>query len=150
MAIDKSGHWWVGSETDDICEYLVAFRAEGYEVHEVRMCRCGCGSAEFRLETDRQEGCARRTCAACRTPHLVCDSAEYWEEAEPESWTCTSCGSSTCNLAVGFSLYDSEAGELPDVRWISVGCRCSACGTLGCVADWKVGYGPSNASIGHA
>jgi hypothetical protein len=150
MAIDKSGQWWVGSESDDIREYLVAYRCEGYDVHEVRLCRCGCGSAEFRLEADRLEGCAQRTCTDCGTPHLVCDSAEYWEEAEPESWTCTQCGSPTCNLGVGFSLYEPEGGDPPDVRWISVGCRCSACGTLGCVVDWKVGYGPSNALIGQA
>jgi hypothetical protein len=138
MAIDRSGPWWVGSEARDIEEYLKAYKAEGYEVHETRMCRCPCGSIEFHLDADRTEGCAQRTCAACGTKHFICDSAEYWDDAEPESWECTECGRKTCNI------YEAEPEPgLPDVRWISVGNRCTNCGTLGSFVDWKVGYGPS-------
>ena len=32
----------------------------------------------------RDEGCAHRTCAICRAKHHMCDSAEYWEEAQPQ------------------------------------------------------------------
>jgi hypothetical protein len=143
MAIDASGEWWIGSEALDILEYLKAYKAEGYAVHETRMCKCACGSLIFRLEADRNEGCARRTCISCRTSHLICDSAEVWEEAEPETWQCTQCKSEACNLGVGFSLYGTQNDEVPDVRWISVGNRCASCGTLGSFVDWKIGYGPS-------
>ena len=143
MAIDTSGKWWVGSEAADIADYLEAYQSEGHEVHATRLCRCHCGSTAFELEADRDEGCAQRICAACRSRHLVCDSAEYWEGAQPEGWTCTECQCKTCNLAVGFSLYEPEEGQQPDVRWVSVGQRCTNCGTLGSFVDWKVGYGPS-------
>src|SRR5262245_23251146 len=149
MAIDKSGQWWTGSEPDDIRAYLVAYEAEGHQVHETRLCQCGCGSMAFRLEADRDEGCARRTCAGCGARHFICDSAEYWDEAAPERWHCT-CGSDTCDLGVDFSLYESEGGAPPDVRWISVGSRCTQCGTLGSFVDWKVGYGPSNGLLEEA
>ena len=75
----------------DIAAYLKAYKAEGYEVHAVRLCKCHCGSTTFELEADRDEGCAQRTCAICRTKHLVCDSADYWEDAQRQSWTCTEC-----------------------------------------------------------
>jgi hypothetical protein len=39
------------------------------------------------------------------------------------------------------SLYGPEEGQ-PDVRWVSVGQRCTNCGTLGSFVDWKVGYVP--------
>ena len=139
MAIDTSGKWWVGSEATDIAGYLMAYKAEGYEVHATRLCKCRCGSTAFELEADQEEGCAQRTCAVCRIKHLVCDSANYWEDAQPQSWTCTECQCKT----VGFSLHEKEKGQQPDVRWVSVGQRCTNCGTLGSFVNWKVGYGPS-------
>lgn len=150
MTIDRSGKWWTGSEAADIQEYLKAYEAEGHTVNETRLCKCVCGSTEFELKADRNEGCAERTCVACGTKHLICDSAEYWDDAEPEAWTCTECGAKTCNLGVGFSLYEPEEGEEADVRWVSVGERCTACGTLGCYVDWKIGYGPSLHLLGQA
>jgi hypothetical protein len=143
VAIDTSRKWWVGSEAADVADYLAAYKAEGYDVHEVRLCKCHCGSISFTLEADRDEGCARRTCAVCCSKHFICDSAEFWEEAEPESWKCSECQGDTCNLGVGFSLYEPKKGRDADVRWVSVGQRCTSCGTLGSFVDWKVGYGPS-------
>jgi hypothetical protein len=143
VAIDRSGKWWVGSEATDIEAYLKAYEAEGHFVDETRLCKCGCGSIEFRLEADWSEGCAQRHCTGCGAKHLICDSAEYWGEAEPENWVCVACEGVTGNVAVGFSLYEAEAEKERDVRWISVGIRCVQCGTLGSYVDWKVGYGPS-------
>ena len=144
MAIDTSGKWWVGSEATDIADYLIAYKAEGYaegyEVHATRLCKCRCGSTAFELEADQEEGCAQRTCAVCRIKHLVCDSANYWEDAQLDV---TECQCKTCNLTVGFSLHEKEKGQQPDVRWVSVGERCTNCGTLGSFVNWKVGYGPS-------
>lgn len=143
MTIDKTGKWWVGTEPADATDYLVAYEAEGYAVDETRICRCSCGSVTFLLEADPDEGCARRTCSTCGSVHLICDSAEYWCDANPKQWVCTECGHQECNVGVGFSLYEME-DQRRDVRWISVGHRCTKCGTLGSYVDWKVGYGPSN------
>jgi hypothetical protein len=143
VAINTSGKCWAGSEAADIANFLKAYKAQGYEVHATRLCKCRCGSIAFELEADHDEGCAQRTCAACRTKHLVCDSGDFWEDAQPQSWTCTQCQCKTCNLTVGFSLYEPDEGQQPDVRWISVGQRCTNCGALASFVDWKVGYGPS-------
>jgi hypothetical protein len=144
VTIDSSGKWWVGSKVDDTKDYLRAYKAEGYAVHEVRICKCDCGSDQFELEADRDEGCAQRICARCGAAHLICDSDKYWSDAQPERWGCTECRCKTCNLAVGFSLSTPEEGRTSDVRWISVGSRCTNCGVLGSFVDWKVGYGPSH------
>jgi hypothetical protein len=86
---------------------------------------------------------------ACGAKHFICDSAEYWNEADPKQWACTECGNQECNLGVGFSLYEEE-DQRRDVRWISVGNRCTKCGTLGSFVDWKIGYGPSDQLLNQA
>jgi hypothetical protein len=140
MSIDTSGKWWVGSEPDDIGEYLEAYSADGgYKTEEFRLSRCACGSVQFRLEADDNEGTARRTCAKCQTEHFICDSGEYWEDSEPEEWRCLECKSQHTNVGVGFALYPEDK----EVKWLYVGCRCAKCGILGCFAGWKVAYAPS-------
>ena len=138
MAIDTTGKWWIGEQADDLKEYLEAYSAETYPTTEFRLSKCDCGSLEFRVEADDDEGVARRTCVKCRKKQFICDSGEFWEDAEPESWKCVECKSRSANLGVGFSLYDD--GE---VRWVYLGVRCSKCGVLGCFAGWKIGYSPS-------
>jgi hypothetical protein len=138
MAIDKSGKWWVGSEPQDVEEYLRAYSSEGYKTDEFRLAKCGCGSVEFELWADDTEGVARRACRSCGTERFIGDSEEFWSDATPEEFKCGECGSKCANVGVGFSLY--EDGE---VRWLYVGERCSSCGVLGCFAGWKVGYAPS-------
>jgi hypothetical protein len=137
MTIDTSGKWWVGSAPADIEEYLKAFKAEGYEVDRFKLARCECGEDRFRLDVDDDEGAARRVCPACNTVGFVGDSDRYFANTT-ESFKCIECGASTCNVGVGFSLYASDSA---DVRWLSVGVRCSQCGVLGCIVDWKVGGG---------
>jgi hypothetical protein len=149
MTIDRTGKWWVGTEPADITEYLVAYQAEGYAIDQTRICRCPCGSVAFLLEVDSDEGCAQRTCSACNARHFICDSADYWKEADPRQWACTEYGNRECNLGVGFSLYEEE-DQRRDVRWISVGNRCTKCGTLGSFVDWKVGYGHSDHLLSQA
>jgi hypothetical protein len=139
MVIDASGAWWTGQGPEDVAGYLRELGVEGYEIGEVRECRCsGCGGVVFGLRADRTEGGARRTCRSCGDKHFIADSEEYWADATPRTWTC-GCGGRDANLAVGYSLYEDGA----DVRWIAVGQRCVACGVLGSFVDWKVGYGPS-------
>jgi hypothetical protein len=138
MTIDTSGKWWVGSEPSDIGEYLMAYAADNAPVSEFRLSKCACSSVSFFLDADDDEGCAKRVCTECSREHLICDSAEYWDEASPKHWRCTECGGEQANVGVAFSLYDD--GE---VRWLYVGERCANCGVLGCFAGWKVANSPS-------
>ncbi|MBA3461348.1 MAG: hypothetical protein H0T46_15400 [Deltaproteobacteria bacterium] len=98
---------------------------------------CVCGQSVFALVVDADEGCAQRACTCCRRTHFVCDSGEYWEDAEPENFVCR-CGSSSFELAVAFSH-----GNHTTVKWITVGNRCTKCGILGSAVDWKVDYEPT-------
>ena len=143
MTIDKSGEYWVGSDINDMKEYLVAFAEEdGTRIGEFRLAKCDCGNDTFLLEADRDQGMARRTCAKCKKQHFLCDSAEYWDESEPEEWSCD-CPSSQTNVGIGFVFREHSTGQPLDVKWIYVGCRCVKCGTLGMFVDWKIDYGPS-------
>lgn len=139
MAIDKTGKWWVGDKPNDLHEYLIAYSEDGYLVDQFRLATCECGSVEFRVEADDDEGVARRTCVKCKMKHFICDSGEYWEDAEPEKWKCVECKSTVANVGVGFALYEDKK----DIHWVYIGTRCSKCGVLGCFAGWKIGYGPS-------
>jgi hypothetical protein len=137
MAIHTLDQWWYGTESEDIRAYLEALSKRSYAVHQFRLARCGCGSVEFAVEVDDPAGVARRTCKGCGRQHFICDSGEFWDEADPKVWKCN-CGSTTANVGVGFSLYDD--GE---IKWLFVGLRCVQCGMLGSVAGWKIGYSPS-------
>jgi hypothetical protein len=95
----------VGDQPDDIEAFLRAYATEGYQVNEFRLSKCECGSLEFALDADDEEGVARRTCAACSREHFIGDSAEYWEGADAERWTCVECQSQRANIGVGFSIY---------------------------------------------
>ena len=141
MAIDTSGRWWVGSDPRDLEQYLVALTKGDKQapIHQFRLARCQCGAATFRIQADPNEGVAERTCSQCGHTSFVCDSGELASDADLESWHCIECGSLVANVGVGFSLRDSQK----DVRWLYLGVRCSSCGVLGCLADWKIDYSPS-------
>lgn len=52
--IDKSKKYWVGSEASDIDEYLKEY-TELPEL-EVKPVRCSCGSEDFTILVDQEEG----------------------------------------------------------------------------------------------
>ena len=137
MALDTSGRWWTGTEFGDLIQYLRALTAEGYPADEVRQSVCTCGSTTFHLEADREAGCARRVCVACSSSAFIADSAEVWAEAEPEQVRCP-CGGRQLELGVAFSKRLN--GE---VRWVTVGQRCLACGVLASFADWEIDGAPT-------
>ncbi len=139
MAIDTSGDWWVGSDAEDIAGFLENYSADTYKIDEFRLARCRCCSVNFRLEADDNEGVARRTCLQCGRQNFICDSGEYWEDAEPEVCRCVKCDSDRFNIGIGFSLYENKQA----IKWLYVGVRCAMCGVLGCFAGWKIGYEPS-------
>ena len=136
--IDKSGQWWKGQNFEDLTEFVIAFSSHNYRADDGRESRCGGGGATvFGMRVDDESGCAQRVCRECGLAAFFGDSEEYWEEANPGDAACP-CGADDFENAVGFSLLDS--GE---VRWITVGARCVACGVLGVYADWKIDYEPS-------
>ena len=140
MSIDKSGKWWIGSESNDIKEYLEAYASGGYEADEFRLASCTCGSKIFYLYSDDDEGVAKRTCVDCGTEHFICDSEEFWGEAKPKQHHCIECKSENTNVGVAFSLYEDNDG----IKWLYIGYRCNNCGILGCCTGWKIGKAGSN------
>ena len=135
MTVNTSGKWWIGDRPEDIGTFLEAYATEGYEIKQFRLSKCECGSLEFTLEADDNEGVARRTCTSCLRQHFICDSSEYWGEAGAEKWTCVECQSQRANVGVGFSIYEDDP---TGVKWLYVGERCAECGVMGCFAGWKV------------
>jgi hypothetical protein len=96
-----------------------------------------CSRCAAVVDADPVESVAQRTCVACGTSAFIADSDEHWSEARPERWHCE-CQNDAAELGVAFSLRSD--GE---VRWITVGQRCTRCGLLDAVVDWKIDYGPS-------
>lgn len=136
--IDRNGGVWRGDSFDDLRTYLVAYAAAtscpaGPIVEAV----CACGTRAFELRLDDDEGCAQRRCTACAAETFIADSAEYWDDAAPGDAQCP-CGGEIFQVGIAFSLTDE--GE---VRWVSVGGRCVACGLLGTYVDWKIDYSPT-------
>jgi hypothetical protein len=140
MAIDTSGKWWVGSEPDDLAEYLQALSADSYEVSDFSLARCRCGSIRFKLGVQVDEGIAKRVCGECGAEHFICDSGQYWSSGmRLKYFKCVTCKSKLANVGVGFALYEDRSA----VHWLYVGERCAECGVLGSMVDWKIAYEPS-------
>jgi hypothetical protein len=138
VANDNSGNEWRTGGAADLAEYLKEFEAGGYLVGPVVAAVCaGCEGTVFRLRADDEEGCAERTCAACGKTALMLDSEDYWDDARPSAVRCE-CGADLLEVSVAFSMRANG-----DVRWVSIGTRCTADGRLDCCADWKIDYGPS-------
>jgi hypothetical protein len=97
-----------------------------------------------------EESGARRTCVGCGADEFIADSDEHWDDAEVSVCACP-CGKETFAAAVGYTLRDAEPATAErDVRWLHVGLRCLACGSLGIYEDWKVDYGPSASLLDRA
>jgi hypothetical protein len=133
--------WPVGESTDDLTTYAMGQGAEGYDVHEVRLCTCaGCGGRVFGVRGDLEERAVQRICRACGAEHFVADSGQYWDAMKPAIMVCECDGDGDeedFNVAVGYSLYADRAG----IRAIAVTSRCVACGRLGYWVDWMVRTG---------
>ncbi|SBT44147.1 hypothetical protein [Micromonospora auratinigra] len=140
MAITEVRGWPVGETLEDLIAYATAQGAEGYAVHQVRVCRCAdCGGQVFGVTGDVVEGAVRRTCRGCGAEHFIADSGEYWADITPAVMVCE-CGGDAdgdeedFNVAVGYSVYADGEG----IRALAVTSRCVACGRLGYWADWMV------------
>jgi hypothetical protein len=140
VAIDRSGQWWTGDAPSDLDEYVTAFSAENYPARTVVHASCAsCGGDNFTVAVDEGEGCAVRTCVSCGDDKALLDTKEYLKDATLEGAECP-CGGNTFNTAVGFAFYDGS----DDVQWVYLALRCTQDGVLGCYADWKIDYSPSD------
>ena len=129
--IDKSKKYWVGSGASDIDEYLKEY-TELPEL-EVKPVRCSCGSEDFTILVDQEEGAMLLKCTHCAEEKYLLDSAEYWPECKPKAGICRLCKNAEYNVRVGF-VRNEDGG----VQWIYVGNRCTGCGALGSYVDWGI------------
>lgn len=137
MAIDTTGKWWKGQNSDDLTKYIRLLTAESHVATRFVVAKCSCGNKHFQLFGDQDEGCAKRLCVSCGAESLICDSEEVWAESKPKKLKCR-CKNDVYEIAVGFSL--REDGE---IKWVTVGERCIACGMLGSYVDWSIKYAPT-------
>lgn len=143
MALQKKGKYWYGSSAEDTQTELVRYsKLNGYTATKFSESVCTCGNRSFKLETDEDEGAAKRICTACEASHLMGDSAEYASGASFESHVCV-CDGEAFQLLSGVALY----GESNDVRWYYIGCLCTKCNLVGVFADWKCEAGDADAFL---
>lgn len=138
MTLRTEGEFAHGDNHQDLRSELSRF-SEGneYPIDSFADVRCDCGCDEFRLLTDEAAGVAIRHCTGCDQDYLMGDSAEYLEDAELGQHECL-CDADVFQITAGVHRYREQDGTLSnDVRWLYIGCRCVACGMLGCYADWK-------------
>lgn len=137
MTINKNGKWWKGSSFEDVTEFIKLYMADSYPVKQVVQSICTCGNTTFTLKVDPEEGGAQRTCPACNKSTFIGDSDEYWEDASPKKVRCP-CNNTIFEIGVGFSFRDNE-----NLKWVTIGHRCTKCGILASSAGWEINYGPS-------
>ncbi len=137
MAIDTSGKFWKGQNTDDLIEYIRLLTKEGYPTSKHVVAKCTCGKQHFQLTADQDEGCAKRICTSCGKETFICDSEEAWQDSSSKKLKCK-CKTDIFEIVVGFSLRDD--GE---IKWVNVGQRCVNCGILGSYVNWGIDYAPT-------
>ncbi len=138
MTHTQRGEYWYGDDHADLRAELVRYSAaNGYPASDFVDLKCACGGEFFHLLTDEDEGVGIRICADCEAEHVMGDSANSLDEAEPQHNECL-CGEEVFQLTVGVNRYRvTEETLTDDVRWLYIGCRCIQCGLVGCYADWK-------------
>lgn len=119
-------------QTDVLAALAEYSAAQAYVAHHFAEAVCACGGRSFLLQVDDNQGAAVRTCVACKTSHPIGDSGDFLEGADLEECACP-CGGEAFAITVGVSLYEGS----DDVRWLYLGCKCSACKLAAVYADWK-------------
>lgn len=143
MTLSKRGDYWYGDTTDDLRLEITRYSDQnGYKAKAFASSVCSCGSKIFRLESDENEGVAKRVCGTCGASHLMGDSTEHVEGAKLEDHICV-CDGVKFELESAVALYD----ESNDVRWYYLGCRCPTCSLVGVFADWKCEGGDATAFL---
>jgi hypothetical protein len=143
MTLTKKGKFWYGTSPEDTRIEVRRYSAlNGYEAVKFSASTCTCGSRTFKLDTDEDEGVAKRTCTGSGSSHLMGDSAGYVADAELQGHECV-CGGTEFELTSGVALYEGSN----DVRWYYIGCRCAQCHLTAVFADWKCEAGDADAFL---
>ncbi|MEZ6040119.1 MAG: hypothetical protein R3C20_06415 [Planctomycetaceae bacterium] len=141
MTLVKRGDYWYGDNHADIRSELERYSdRNAYPVDDFTDIRCDCGNDTFHFLTDENAGVAIRRCSNCGCEHLMGDSADFVDEAEPSQHECI-CEGDVFQITAGIHRYRNQDDSLShDVRWLYLGCHCPTCGLVGCYADWKNEY----------
>lgn len=138
MAFSRTGDWWRGETDEDLAVYVREHRAGGHPVAETRRLVCPpCQGATFRVLVDDEAGVALAQCLTCAAQTPIGDSADHLDDAELGECACP-CGAQTFAVTLGYAMTADQ-----EVRWLSVGLRCTTDGTLGVYTDWKIDYTPT-------
>ena len=114
------------------------FRAGGYPVDRVIAAVCECGNDTFALVLHDGVGIAARICTRCEAEAGIADSDDHFDDVDDVEQAECPCGNDVFTVATGFAL--DAAGE---VRWVSVGLRCTEDGVAGVYVDWRIDYLPT-------
>lgn len=125
-------------ERDELRRSIEEFSAGGYPVDSVACSVCTCGNETFAVVLDDEVGVAATICAVCEEEAALADSDDHFDDVDEVRQAECTCGNDEFRAAVGFALdHDGE------VRWVSVGLRCTADGVAGVYVDWKIDYRPT-------
>ena len=130
MSLTRKGNHSYGEGQADIRAELLRYSSDATTHFADAVCKCG--SHQFRLFIDDNEGAAVRQCMTCRDRLPMGDSEGYLADASLEECECL-CGSGAFEVTAGVALYQNSE----DVRWFYLGCRCPKCGLTACYGDWK-------------
>lgn len=125
-------------ERDELRRSIEEFSAGGYPVDRVQFSTCTCGSETFAVVLEDEVGVAATICTVCEEEAALADSDDHFDDVEEVQQAECSCGNDEFRVAVGFAL--DPDGE---VRWVSVGLRCTADSVAGVYVDWKIDYRPT-------
>lgn len=126
------------AEMEELRRSIEDHAAGGRSVDRVVVATCPCGGETFSLLFDDEVGVAARVCTRCGAEYGIADSDEHLDDVDEVLTAECTCGHDEFRVATGFAL--DEAGE---VRWVSVGLRCTRDGIAGVYVDWKIDYLPS-------
>ncbi|MDY0828764.1 hypothetical protein SK224_06440 [Microbacterium sp. BG28] len=132
-------------ERDELRRSIEEFSAGGYTVDRVGFSVCACGNETFAVVLDDEVAVAATICAVCEEEAALADSDDHFDDVEEVQQAECSCGNSEFRVASGFAL--DPDGE---VRWVSVGLRCTADGVAGVYVDWKIDYRPTSHLLAQA
>lgn len=128
----------VQQERDELRRSIEEFAAGGYGVERVAFSVCTCGNETFAVVLEDEVGVAATICTVCEEEAALADSDDHFDDVEEVQQAECSCGNDEFRVAVGFAL--DPDGE---VRWVSVGLRCTADSVAGVYVDWKIDYRPT-------
>lgn len=127
----------LSTEALSIDSYLKKSLKNSHPVFCIIHAGCDCGNIQFQVRADDVEGCVQRICKECGRKKWMLDSDKVVEEAELTTHKCL-CKENIFEIAVAFSVRKDNS-----IKWVTFGIRCSFCGMLDILTDWKINYAPA-------